>query len=220
MKWNDKINLDEHDVWFTSDLHLFHENIIKMNNRPFEDVYKMWDYLKEEINSKVKDNDYLFILGDVLWGSQETKINSFLKAIKGKKILVIGNHDKQKNVAEETPEGRNFSQFYSVARADYIKFISKKKDFDQDIYMCHYPALTWPGKSRGSWHLHGHTHGNIDEYNESQPDLRVDVGIDSKLANMKLLSFWDIQEYFYNKAGTHNFHNYMQQIYAENKTIK
>lgn len=191
-----------------------------MNNRPFEDVEQMWNYFKEELYSKVKTEDYLFILGDVLWGSQESRINNFLNIIPGKKVLVIGNHDKQKNVTPENPEGRNFAGFYSVARADYIKFFSNNKNIKQDIYMCHYPALTWPGKSKGSWHLHGHTHGNLDEYNESQPDLRIDVGVDSKVAKMKILNFWEIYEYFCDKARTNNFHSYMQKIYSENKTTK
>lgn len=220
MKWNEKINIDEHKIYFTSDWHLFHDNILHMNDRPFDNCEIMYQYILNQIDKNLSENDYLFILGDVLWGSQETKLHNLADRLHCKICLILGNHDKQKNISDEYPEGRNFSYFYSVSRADYITIVSKKYAFQQEIYLSHYPALTWAGKSRGSWHLHGHTHGNIDDYNESQPDLRADVSLDSKLSNYQILSFWDIQEYFRQKADTLNFCKYMQQVYAENKTLK
>lgn len=220
MKWNEKINIDEHKIYFTSDWHLFHDNILHMNERPFDNCEIMYQYILNQIDKNLSENDYLFILGDVLWGSQETKLHSLADRLHCKICLILGNHDKQKNISDEYPEGRNFSYFYSVSRADYITIVSKNYAFQQEIYLSHYPALTWAGKSRGSWHFHGHTHGNIDDYNESQPDLRVDVGLDSKLSNYQILSFWDIQEYFRQKADTLNFRKYMQQVYAESKTLK
>ena len=36
--------------------------------------------------------------------------------------------------------------------------------------------------------VHGHCHGNIDDLNESSKDLRIDVGLDGKLANYNLVS--------------------------------
>ena len=96
MKWNTEIDLDKNNVWFTSDLHLFHENVILMNKRPFKDVYEMYEYFKNEWNSKVKPNDYVFILGDVLWGSQATRLESMVNTLNGNICIVLGNHDKEK----------------------------------------------------------------------------------------------------------------------------
>lgn len=221
MKWNEKINIDEHKVFFTSDWHLFHTNILKMNNRPFDDVEQMYQHILAQVDSELTDNDYLFILGDVLWGSQDTKLKNLADRLHCKVCIVLGNHDKQNQVSEEYPDGRNFSYFFSVSRADYITVHSTLHNINQEIYLSHYPALTWPNKGRGSWHLHGHTHGNIDTFNSSNYDLRVDVGLDAEISQMKILSFEDIQEYFLNKTnGEHNFCKYMQQIYADNKTLK
>ena len=47
MKWNAEIDLDKHNVWFTSDLHLFHGNIIWMNKRPFKDVNEMYENISK-----------------------------------------------------------------------------------------------------------------------------------------------------------------------------
>ena len=47
MKWNTEIDLDKHNVWFTSDLHLFHGNIIWMNKRPFKDVNEMYENISK-----------------------------------------------------------------------------------------------------------------------------------------------------------------------------
>ena len=58
MKWNTEIDLDKHNVWFTSDLHLFHENVILMNKRPFKDVYEMYEYFKNEWNSNTGEANH------------------------------------------------------------------------------------------------------------------------------------------------------------------
>ena len=102
MKWNAEINLDEHNIWFTADLHLFHDNILWMNKRPFKDCHEMYDYFVNEWNSKVKDEDYVFILGDVLWGSNSINLKKFSEKVNGKICVVLGNHDKEK-----TKDGSN-----------------------------------------------------------------------------------------------------------------
>ena len=67
-------------------------------------------------------------------------------------------------------------------------------------------------KEHGTIQLMGHIHGNLDGFNESNPDLRVDVGIDAKLANYKFLTPDDILVYFYNKAGTKDFNKYIEVL--------
>ena len=215
MKWNTEIDLDKHNVWFTSDLHLFHENIIWMNKRPFKDVYEMYEYFKNEWNSKVKPEDYVFVLGDVLWGSQATRLESMANELNGNICIVLGNHDKEKT--RNGVNGSNFDCFYSYGRSEFIRIKSALKGIDQLVFLSHYPALSWPNKVRGSIHLHGHVHGMMDDFNEASPDLRVDVGVDAKLGYMKLLSFEEIYEYFIHKAGDVPLAYYMQNLYNKKK---
>ena len=52
-------------IFFTSDLHIGHRNVIKFSNRPFVDVKEMNQVILNNINSTVAENDYLFMLGDI-----------------------------------------------------------------------------------------------------------------------------------------------------------
>ena len=53
-------------TYFTSDLHFGHSNIIKLCNRPFADVESMDAALIENWNKKVKKNDTVYVLGDIV----------------------------------------------------------------------------------------------------------------------------------------------------------
>lgn len=52
-------------IWFTSDLHLGHRAAISMCERPFETVEEMNETLIWNFNSCVKENDTVYILGDI-----------------------------------------------------------------------------------------------------------------------------------------------------------
>ena len=54
-------------IWFTSDLHLNHMNILKYEpiSRPFDTVEEMNETLIGNWNACVKDDDTVFILGDL-----------------------------------------------------------------------------------------------------------------------------------------------------------
>ena len=91
MKWNTEINLDKHKVFFTADLHLFHDNILWMNKRPFKDCDEMYEYFVKEWNSKVGPDDYVFVLGDVLWGSQASRLKALSEKLNGRICIVLGN---------------------------------------------------------------------------------------------------------------------------------
>lgn len=186
-----------------------------MNDRPFKNCDEMWESIKTDWNSKVGEDDYVFVLGDVLWGSQASRLKNMADSLNGKICIILGNHDKEKIINGKL--GANFDCFYSCSRADFIRCQSKLTGTDIQIYMSHYPTLSWPQKGRGSIMLHGHCHGNIDDYNEQSPDLRVDVGLDGKLAKMKILSLDEIYEYMLHKAGDIPLSDYIMKIYSQNK---
>lgn len=54
-------------VFFTGDLHLGHENVIKFDNRPFETVEEMDAELIRRWNNKVDKGDLVYVLGDMIW---------------------------------------------------------------------------------------------------------------------------------------------------------
>ena len=59
---------DGSNIFFTSDSHFGHENIIRFCKRPFNSVREMNEELIHRWNSKVRPNDIVFHLGDFCWG--------------------------------------------------------------------------------------------------------------------------------------------------------
>lgn len=58
-------------IFFTSDLHLGHENCIRLCNRPFSSIEEMDETLIENWNHKVTGKDTVYILGDLIYRSQK-----------------------------------------------------------------------------------------------------------------------------------------------------
>ena len=139
---------------FTSDLHLGHNNVLRICPM-FQDIDEHDEALINKWNKKVKNNDDVYILGDLSFRSPH-HISYYLSRMKGKKHLVVGNHDRywMRHV-----EDMNV-YFESV---DYLKTIKIEKKL---ITLCHYPMLEWPRsrymQSETSYLIHGHIHRNND----------------------------------------------------------
>lgn len=87
-------------VYASSDHHLYHRNIIKYANRPFDfdDENCVIDNAKlmiERHNEIVTDDDVHIFVGDLSAGlkGRYEHFKQMLGLFKGKKILVRGNHD-------------------------------------------------------------------------------------------------------------------------------
>lgn len=91
------------NYWWVSDQHLNHKNIIKYCNRPFKSLDHMNDTIVRNHNSRVKDGDIVYSIGDFCFrnspGGKEGEGLSIQsieleKLLKGKMIFICGNHDK------------------------------------------------------------------------------------------------------------------------------
>lgn len=83
-------------IYFTSDTHFNHSNIIKYCNRPFKDVNHMNHTIVNNWNSVVNKEDRVYHLGDFAMGNKQ-HWKRFCKALNRYKILVRGNHDKSRD---------------------------------------------------------------------------------------------------------------------------
>lgn len=180
-------------IWFTSDLHFFHDRVLEFHPKRKEIFGKDIQSAKEAMitlwNSRVSKNDTVYILGDLAFGGVEDKRKLFIR-LNGNKVLVLGNHDKVPNKLK--------SYFNHITQIKNLKFKKSVYNFlhrDLEIIMCHFPMLTWEHKEKGSVMVHGHCHGKVDKINEDSKDLRVDVGIDGKLANYDLVSLEKLANY-------------------------
>jgi calcineurin-like phosphoesterase family protein len=149
------------DIWFSSDPHFFHEKIIQYANRPFETVEEMNEVMVEKWNARVKPQDIIYLLGDVSFGgSHETSL--LLKRLNGNKVLILGNHDDEKNLT-------CMNVFGSVH-----SYLEVRKLQKSPVALFHFPIHVWNAKHYGAVHLHGHSHGTIDNTGLR----RFDVGVD------------------------------------------
>lgn len=158
------------NYWFTSDTHFGHVSIIKHCNRPFASVEEMDEEMVKRWNSVVGNGDIVYHLGDFSLIRDAHKIQDYVKRLKGQIHLIYGNHDAKR------------MQFLK-GFAD-VKPYKEVKVNNQKVVLFHYPILSWNGMHRGTWHLHGHSHGS------GKRDLsvrRFDVGTD--VWNFTPLSF-------------------------------
>ena len=81
-------------IFFTSDLHFGHENVLRFDNRPFETVEEMDDELIKRWNDKVGKGDLVYVLGDLIWKTATNEAIRIIKRLNGQIILIKGNHDR------------------------------------------------------------------------------------------------------------------------------
>ena len=78
-------------IFFTADTHFGHANILKLCGRPFDTIEEMNEVMIGKWNDRVKGTDTVYIVGDMFFRCSDAE--TILKRLKGKKRLVIGNHD-------------------------------------------------------------------------------------------------------------------------------
>ena len=78
-------------IYFTADTHFGHYNVIRFCDRPFASAEEMDEAMIQNWNDRVTGNDTVYILGDMFFRS--TNAEEILKRLKGKKRLIVGNHD-------------------------------------------------------------------------------------------------------------------------------
>ena len=81
-------------VYFTSDHHFYHENIIKYCNRPFRSVGEMHDQMIAKWNKAVPNDARVYYLGDFGWGDRDSIEAVLVELNYDQLVWVPGNHDR------------------------------------------------------------------------------------------------------------------------------
>lgn len=166
-------------VWFTSDTHFYHTNILKYCNRPFESVEAMNEMLVANWNSVVKPDDHVYHLGDFCFGNVE-KWNWCLEPgrLNGHIHLILGNHDPDRVFRD----GTLIERFDSI---DYQKILIVE---GWTVILNHFPFASFSNNyDHKVMALSGHTHvGQLSSSVESYDALNAmykpnqyDVGVDN-----------------------------------------
>lgn len=166
--------------FFTSDTHYFHANIIKYSNRPFTNVDEMNKHMIKAWNEKVQSGDTVYHLGDFGF-TNGTDAANIVRRLNGNKILIWGNHDKSLR------KDKSFVGMWGSTH-EILEITIQ----GQHIVLFHYPIMSWNRMFHGSWHLHGHCHGNLKyPFNGKVRDMGVDC-----CPNFAPMSFEEIKEEF------------------------
>lgn len=158
-------------IFFTSDLHFYHEKIIYHCRRPFTDVQEMNEKLIHNWNRTVGPDDEVYILGDVTMKGPEQAF-AILSRLSGRKYLIRGNHD----YFVDNPAWDNYLWMFQWVK-DYHELIWNNQKF----VLFHYPISEWASFRKGAVHLHGHQHNSaVYNYQQKQAGIRrYDVGVDA-----------------------------------------
>jgi calcineurin-like phosphoesterase family protein len=157
--------------YYISDLHFFHASMNEhMDNRGFGSVEEMNDYMIKQWNSRVRHGDDVIVLGDFSVSNKAAEVNDILKQLKGRKYLIVGNHDR-------FLKDKDFN-------AELFKWIEPYKEVSDNkrkVILSHYPVMCYNGQYRvdeqgnpKTYMLYGHVHNTFDEYliNEFQDRTR------------------------------------------------
>lgn len=183
------IQIDKDKLFFTSDTHFFHKNILKYCNRPFTNAHEMNQELVERWNEKIPKGSIVFHLGDFSLTANPKELDGLIDELNGDIHLIIGNH-------ENDALGKSYIRDKWKTISDIAEIYIKDDEItygEQHIVMCHYPMQAWNGSHRGSWHLFGHVHGGLSNKKVLQhAKTALDVGVDCH--NFTPLSYQDVKE--------------------------
>ena len=159
------MKISTNKIFFSSDPHFFHSNVIKYCNRPFTNAEEMNDTLVTNWNTTVPDNAIVFLLGDVSFAKPD-QTEKILKQLNGNIYLIRGNHDWNL---------RGLSKYF-VSEKDYMEIEvpdDEVKGGYMPITLCHFPMITWNKAHYGAIQLFGHVHERWLGNNK-----QINVGVD------------------------------------------
>ncbi len=171
------LNSSEIKIWFTSDLHFGHNNIMRFCNRPWKSIEEMDEGLIKNWNSVVGENDIVFNLGDFAF-APNWRWKEILERLNGVHYLIMGNHD-----CSRYPGDSIMSLFHNVSQQMILKIDNRT------VYLNHYPFLCYGGSWRtpdnAIYALYGHVHSGPNNIGRDRSRLvhlfpyQYDVGVDN-----------------------------------------
>jgi len=180
-------------IFFTSDWHLFHNNCLTFDERPFKTIDHMHEVIIKRFNATVPTHGITYVLGDCGIIKNKEKMRNFISRLNGTLILIRGNHD------------RGFNAMYELG-FDVVIDKAQLRVGEDILTMSHCPLVgvyrektlgfkkhngteNWHGEKWhhnnysfpdfGQFHVHGHIHARgLKENNRLVIDKRQwDIGV-------------------------------------------
>lgn len=156
-------------IWFSSDHHFYHTNVIKYCNRPFSTVEEMNEEMVRRWNTLVSPGDLVYYLGDFSLSRRAAEL--FVPRLNGNIFLIAGNHDHCHPAHAKKPEKQKkmISEYLRYGFQSVVTdYYTLAVDQDLNLLLCHMPYSGDSGdkeryakyrpKDQGMWLLHGHVH--------------------------------------------------------------
>lgn len=163
--------------WYTSDLHAFHDNIVKYCNRPIGDkIHNEW--ILDIVNKGVKSTDIITHMGDLVGsrrGYKYADLLAFMKQLEGHWRFIKGNHDNEEQLKSLCKDSGH----------EYLGVYHEERIEDKSFILFHFPIENWHKKHYGSIHLHGHVHNT--PFNRIENRYNVCLDKEHKIYNIEEL---------------------------------
>lgn len=166
-------------IYFISDTHFSHSNIIKYCNRPFDNIDKMNKTIIENWNKVVKDNDIVYHLGDFARYNNELK--ALTRKLNGKIYLLKGNHD------------REIVAFYNNAGLEIIPTQTRMDEYK--LILSHRPLMD-SQIPKGYVNIHGHIHNKLiqNELDEKLYSIDKHINVSVDVIDFKPISINELKK--------------------------
>lgn len=148
-------------IYFISDTHFFHNNVIKYCNRPFKCVEEMNDTIINNWNKIVTKDDIVYHLGDFILNSND--IESIVRKLNGKIYFIRGNHD------------RKSKSYYNRIGLEVIPTQTKLDKYK--VILSHRP-LSDDQIPKGYINIHGHIHEKVLDENLFDKNKHINISVD------------------------------------------
>jgi calcineurin-like phosphoesterase family protein len=164
-----KLKIENKDkLFFTSDTHFGHVNVLKYSKRPFRNIDHHDESLIKNWNSVVPPDGIVIHQGDFAFSLKSEKLKWILESLNGIIYLTKGNHEKE--ILK-----KQWSRNYFEDIKDRIELQINDNNKIITIVCDHFPLYTWNKSQYGSYHTYGHVHGNLVLPRKNSYEIGVDI---------------------------------------------
>lgn len=170
-------------LWFTSDSHFGHRNILNYCKRPYKNLDDMREGLIRQWNLTVKPFDTVYHLGDFSFNKKWSA--EIVPRLNGRKILITGNHDECFAHTGRSPSKiqKLRDKYFEHGWSEIHKQTTLQLNDGRFVYLNHFPEslnedIRYPEHRPvfvGLPIIHGHLHGHYFKKGNC-----IDVGYDVK----------------------------------------
>ena len=176
--------MEKQKIFFTSDLHFGHENVIRFDNRPFNTVEEMDEEMIKRWNTKVGKGDIVYVLGDFIWKAATNEAVSIIRRLNGQIILIKGNHDRFLHNAAAKKALAGIKDYDDIC-------VTLEDGTTRRCILSHYFIPFYNGHRYQAIHLHGHSHLTEEAAEESRITTELnEKGYDLKIYNVGCM-YWN-----------------------------